>query len=363
MKNAIYILIGVICFTASLISCKTGKESASDKFNEQLTRNTYRVMFYNVENLFDTLNDPTKNDEEFTPQGAKYWSWYKYKNKLTAISKVIIGIGGWELPQIVGLSEVENIKVVKDLIYKTPLSKSDYRIIHKDSPDNRGIDCALLYRKNHFWPLNQDFIAVKWPKNIGSGTTRDILYVKGLTNEHDTLHIFVNHWPSRWSGQMETEEKRIYVAKLVKHHCDSILKSDKSANIIIMGDLNDHPTDKSLVYGLEAQSEYDNIKHNKLYNLSYYLQEIKKLGTHKFQGQWGILDQIIVSGALLDSSNLLHTTLEDAHVYNADFLLCPDEGNTGKQVFRTYLGYKYQGGYSDHLPTYIDLHRKTKSSF
>lgn len=358
MKHSVLIFCIIALASICAISCKTNKETVEDKFNEQLTRDSYRIMFYNTENLFDTINDPDKNDDEFTPQGAKYWTGYRYRNKLTNISKVIIGAGGWELPQIVGLSEVEHRKVVQDLIYKTPLNKSDYKIIHQESPDSRGIDCALIYRKKFFTPISENFIPVIWPKRIGSGSTRDILYVKGVTNQKDTLHIFVNHWPSRWSGQMETEAKRIYVAELVKQHTDSILKIEKDANIIIMGDLNDHPTDKSLIYGLKAQTEYDKIKHNQLYNLSYYLQEIKKLGTHKFQGQWGILDQIIVSGALLDTASTLHTSIDDAHVYNPDFMLVPDEANTGKQVFRTYIGYKYQGGYSDHLPTYIDLYKK-----
>ncbi|MCF0206006.1 MAG: endonuclease, partial [Bacteroidales bacterium] len=214
--------------------------------------------------------------------------------------------------------------------------------------------------KKFFSPISEIFIPVVWPKNIGSGSTRDILYVKGIANKKDTLHIFVNHWPSRYSGQKESEPKRIFVAELVKHICDSILDVENDANIVIMGDLNDYPTDKSLIYGLKAQTEYENVKHGNLYNLSYYLQETKKLGTHKFHGQWGILDQIIVSGSLLDTANSVFTSLKDAHVYNADFLLVPDESYSGKQVFRTYLGYKYQGGYSDHLPTYIDLFRKAE---
>lgn len=357
MKRLIYILSAFSIVALTAFSCKTGKDTTDDKFSEQLTRDSYMVMFFNTENLFDTINDPEKNDDEFTPQGAKYWTGYRYRQKLTNLSKVIIGAGGWELPQIVALSEIENRKVVEDLINKTPLYKSDYRIIHKESPDARGIDVAMMYRKKYFTPISENFIAVNYPSNIGSGTTRDILYVKGTTNQNDTLHIFVNHWPSRWGGQKETEEKRIFVAGLVKHATDSIFKTDKNANIIIVGDLNDYPTDKSLVYELQAQTEYDNIKSNKLYNLSYYLQEIKKLGTHKFHGQWGILDQIIVSGALLDTTRTIYTTLEDAHIYNPDFLLIPDEGYTGKQVFRTYVGYKYQGGYSDHLPAYINLHK------
>ena len=325
-------------------SCKTGKDSTEDPCSDTADNS-------------NTINDPEKNDDEFTPQGAKFWNAYRYKDKLSNLSKVIIGAGGWELPQIVALSEIENRNVVEDLIYRTPLSKSDYRIIHKESPDARGIDVALMYRKKFFTPISENFIPVKYPSNIGSGTTRDILYVKGRTNQNDTLHVFVNHWPSRWGGQKETEQKRMFVAGLVKHATDSIFKTDKNANIVIVGDLNDYPTDKSLMEVLKTQTEYDKISSDKLYNLSYYLQEIKKQGTHKYHGQWGILDQIIVSGALLDTANTIHTTIDDAHIYNPDFMLVPDEGYTGKQVFRTYVGYKYQGGYSDHLPTYLDLYR------
>jgi predicted extracellular nuclease len=356
-KIALIVSIAIVAIIFAF-SCKTGKDSTTDKFNEQLVRDSYRIMFFNTENLFDTIDNPDTRDDEFTPQGAKFWTGYRYNTKLSNLSKVIIGAGGWELPQIVALSEVENRKVVEDLIKKTPLRNSDYNIIHKESPDARGIDVALMYRKKYFSPISETFIPVKYPSHIGSGTTRDILYVKGMTNRNDTLHIFVNHWPSRWGGQMETEEKRIFVAGLVKHTTDSIFKTDKNANIVIVGDLNDYPTDKSLIQGLKTETEFDNIKSNKLYNLSFYLQEVKKLGTHKFHGQWGILDQVIVSGALLDTTHTLHTTKDDAHIYNPDFMLMPDEGYTGKQVFRTYVGYKYQGGYSDHLPTYIDLNWK-----
>jgi len=353
------IIASIIALAVMLaFSCKSSKDSTSNKFNEQLIRDSYRIMFFNTENLFDTIDNPDTKDDEFTPQGAKFWTGYRYSTKLSNLSKVIIGAGGWELPQIVALSEVENRKVVEDLINKTPLRNSDYHIIHKESPDARGIDVALMYRKRFFSPISENFIPVKYPPNIGTGTTRDILYVKGTTNRNDTLHIFVNHWPSRWGGQMETEEKRIFVAGIVKHTTDSIFKTDKNANIVIVGDLNDYPTDKSLIHGLKTETEFDNIKSNKLYNLSYYLQEVKKLGTHKFHGQWGILDQVIVSGALLDTTHTFHTTKDDAHIYNPDFMLKPDEGYTGKQVFRTYIGYKYDGGYSDHLPTYIDLNWK-----
>ncbi len=343
-------LIGCI-----LISCSTEKKLNNKNVVTTIERDAYRVMFYNVENLFDTEDDPEKRDEEFTPTGDRYWSNYRYNQKLSNIYKVIVGVGEWDLPQIVGLCELENRGVLEDLLSKTPLYKTDYKIVHFESPDRRGIDNGLLYRSDYFTPYLEKAITVEWPKTVKAGPTRDILYVAGTTNTNDTLHVFVNHWPSRWGGQMETEGKRMHVAKLVKKETDSIFKTNPNANIIIMGDLNDHPTDRSVLEVLKAQTEFDKIKPKKLYNTSYYLEHEKNLGTHKYNGQWGILDQIIVSGGLMDTTSSISCTLDDSHIFNADFLLEPDEKYTGKRVNRTYIGFKFHGGYSDHLPIYIDL--------
>ncbi len=339
-------------------ACAADKKAVDEKLNPELSNSSYRIMFYNVENLFDTEDDPEINDNEFLPEGDRYWSDYRYKQKLSNIYKVIVALGEWDLPKLVGLSEIENRKVLDDLLNYTPLYKTDYKIIHYESPDSRGIDVALLYRSEYFTPIIHYPIKVTWPKNIGSGTTRDILYACGTTNEGDTLHIFVNHWPSRWGGQMETEEKRMFVAKLVKHQTDSILDSNPHSNIIIMGDLNDHPTDRSLMESLKAETTFDKIKSDKLYNLSYYIETVKKQGSHKYNGQWGILDQIVVSGALLDTVGSLYTSPDDAYIFNADFLLEPDTKYPGVQVNRTYIGFKFHGGYSDHLPTYLDLKKR-----
>jgi predicted extracellular nuclease len=357
MKTLFNIVFVSILFLI-VFSCTGSKKSVEKKLNPEFERSTFRVMFYNVENLFDPADDPNKNDEEFTPEGDRFWSDSRYKQKLSNIYKVMVAVGEWDLPQLVGLSEIENRNVLEGLLNYTPLYKADYKIIHYESPDARGIDVALLYRTEYFTPISQRPIRVTWPASIGSGTTRDILYVSGTTNNGDTLHVFVNHWPSRWGGQMETEEKRMFVAKLVKTHTDSIFDTNSNANIIIMGDLNDYPTDRSLNESLKANTTYDKIKSDKLYNLSYYLQEVKKLGTHKYDGQWGILDQIVVSGGLLDTVGNIYTTPEDAHVFNADFLLEPDDKYPGQRVNRTYVGFKFHGGYSDHLPTYVDLKRR-----
>ncbi len=322
--------------------------------DEAALRGDYRVMFYNCENLFDTINDPKTRDDEFTPQGAKHWTSYKYFKKIHNISKVITAVGGWDLPDMVGLCEIENIHVVEDIILKTHLKKSPYKIIHYESTDKRGIDVALLYNKNTISPIYSEPIRIHFPFGAYKNT-RDILYVKASTQTNDTLHVFINHWPSRWGGQLPSEELRMYVASVLRAKVDSVFATDSLANILIMGDLNDYPTNKSLTESLKARHDYENAKNKELYNLAYYLQEVKGLGSHKHDGMWGVLDQTIVSGALLLGEKGLKTSPANAHIFQADYLLEEDVNYTGKITNRTYIGYKYHGGYSDHLPVFVDL--------
>lgn len=314
----------------------------------------YKIMFYNVENLFDTFNDSLKNDEEFLPDGDRYWSKYKYYDKLKNIYKVIIAVGGWNPPAIVAVGEIENRRVLNDLVYNTPLVKYEYQVVHHESPDRRGIDVGLLYRKELFKPVYDKAISINFPDEPNY-KTRDILYVKGIANEIDTLHIFVNHWPSRWGGQLESEDNRITAALTLKKHVDSIISVNANSNIIITGDFNDTPINKSLKDILKAKLEFEPIENDHLYNLSYHLQETQNIGSHKYQGEWAMLDQLIISGHLLNQNNPLYTTLNDAHVFNKDFLLEPDESFFGYKPRRTFIGYKYNGGFSDHLPIYLIL--------
>lgn len=312
------------------------------------------LMFYNCENLFDTEDDPDKWDEQFLPDTAKYWTEYRYHKKLFHIYQVITAVGGWDAPDIVALCEIENRKVLDDLIQKTPLFNAGYEIIHYESPDGRGIDVALLYRESSFKPIKDYPVTVNLGKK--NRTTRDILYVKGIIETGDTVNVFVNHWPSRWGGQLKTEPKRIKAARTLKKQVDSLFKISKKSKIIIMGDLNDYPHNKSIKDVLSAQNNnYKNAVDNKLYNLSNYLAEEKQQGSHKYQGEWGILDQIIVSGNIFNNKSALYTDFDNVSVFMKDFLLEEDEKNTGKKPYRTYIGFKYHGGYSDHLPVYIRL--------
>jgi len=319
-------------------------------------RGDMRIMFYNTENLFDVFDDTLKIDEAFTPEGEKHWNKRKFDKKLFNISKVVAAVGQWELPEIIGLCEIENRYVLERLIKQTSLKNFNYRIIHKESPDRRGIDVGMLYRKDKFNPIEYEAVNVTFPFDANK-PTRDILYVKGTNNFNDTLHIFINHWPSRWGGQLETDRKRMYVASVVKGKVDSLFDADVNPNIIIMGDLNDYPDNNSVVKILKAKTKFDKINNEKLYNLAYYLQEEKGKGTHKHKGEWGALDQIIVSGAMLNTDNKIHMTKDDAHVFEAPFLLEPDKHYVGSITFRTYVGFKFHDGYSDHLPVYIDLWR------
>ena len=173
----------------------------------QTTPNDYHILFYNLENLFDIRNNPATNDEEFTPEGARHWTYNRFKKKIANLSKVILNASGWTPPDLIAVCEAENRYVLERLSKNTPLAKYPYRIIHKESPDPRGIDVALLYNKNTFYPLEYEYFPLTDDKN-NTINSREILYVSGILGNIDTIHIFVNHWPSRYSGLLETMDAR-----------------------------------------------------------------------------------------------------------------------------------------------------------
>ena len=338
--------------------------SAQDKVQKQISKLDFndehgylRIVSYNLENYFDPFNDSLTNDEDFTPEGNHFWTWKKYKDKQNKIYKVLAAIGGWELPDIVGFYEVENRFVLNDLIKSTPLKWRTYEIVHKESPDARGIDVAMLYRSDKFTLISKEFIRVVFPFDTAK-KTRDILYAKGITNNNDTLNIFVNHWPSRMGGQTESELNRQTTAKILRNKLDSIFTSNPLSNVIVMGDFNDEPDNISITDVLKARHNFDTITPGQLYNMAWYMKEKKGMGSLKYQGEWGLIDQIMVSSSLLMKENPIYTTPDNAKVFNADFLSEPDEAFIGTKPFRTFVGYKYNGGYSDHYPLYLDLFHK-----
>ena len=316
-------------------------------------KQNFKIMCYNVENFFDCVHDSTTNDKEFLPTGIRAWNYAKYQKKQANIAKVISAIGGWDAPALVGLCEVESDKCLFDLTHYSGLKNFRYKFLHHESPDPRGIDVALLYQPDQFKPIHDQAIGIHYPNAPGS-RTRDVLFVSGIIPTGDTLHVFVCHFPSRLGGEMESEDKRVFVASVVRQKVDSLLTAHPHPNIVIMGDFNDFPTNASLLEGLKAKPLTDSISTRNLYNLMYKLHSEGK-GSNKHLGDWGALDQMIVSGNLLKSSNSISTKQSDAHFFNADFLLENDNVYLGKQPFRTYAGMKYAGGFSDHLPIYTDF--------
>lgn len=301
-------------------------------------------MFYNVENLFDTIDDKHKSDNDFLPQSKKKWTNSKYQKKLENISKVISSFNTKHYPDIIGLCEVENLFTLEDLVKQKTIKKMNYQIIHYESPDIRGIDNAILFNQKKANLIVSKNIAISFEnKKI---KTRDILYAKFLLKNNDTIHYYVNHWPSRRGGTDKSEFKRIKAAKTLKYHIDSIQQTTKNANIIICGDFNDYPNNKSVYEILNA-----NEKDNNLINLMYNFSLTDTIGTHYYRNHWGTLDHFIVSKAIAQTNT---TLIKEAGIFKEDFMLYTT--NKGiKAPSKTYSGTKYYGGYSDHLPIYLTL--------
>lgn len=311
--------------------------------------NKFTIAFYNVENLFDTINDEGVRDGGFTPESKLNWNSEKYQRKLESIAKVMSAIDGQDLPAIIGLAEIENAGVLKDLINKTNLSTGKYQFTHYQSPDERGIDVALLYREDYFKPLFSKAYGVHFPFDEDD-RTRDMLYVKGVTALKDTLHIMVDHWPSRYGGKEKSEPKRKFVASVVRKVVDSIFNTNQQANIIIMGDLNDNPVDASVSEILKAKKPGNIIRHNELYNLA--LSKFENGEGTLYWKSWDLFDQVIVSGNILDDNMKLNLDPREIQIVKEDWMLFQRDDGV-KVPSRTAGRNSYYGGYSDHLPVYI----------
>ena len=302
----------------------------------------FRVMFWNVENLFDTQDDPQKNDNEFLPDAARHWTYPRYRDKLKKIAQTIVASGDECVPDLVGLCEVENDSCLDDLTRRSPLHEAGYRYVMTHSPDRRGIDVALLYQRSTFRLLHHQSIRVSKGAVKRSTPTRDILHVAGKLQSGDTLDVMVCHLPSRSGGKARTEPFRMVVADIIARTADSLVQVRQHPYLIVMGDFNDYPTDKSLKRLCSG---------NGLQNL----MKGKKGGTYRYRGEWGILDQFIVSGSLLKKKSHIRTSKAKAHILRHPFLLEEDDKFGGEKPFRTFNGMKYQGGFSDHLPISLDL--------
>lgn len=306
----------------------------------------HTIAFYNIENLFDIYDDDLTRDDDFLPTAEKRWTVKRYKNKLKKIGFVIANIGQKESqkhPALVGLAEIENEAVLKDLIESKHLKTFPYDFVHFDSPDERGIDVALLYDKTIFKLAHAESFALHLYDDDGDKDhTRDILLVSGLFKGLE-LHILVNHWPSRRSGDVETEHKRIAASERVSEIVASIQDKSPTAKIIIMGDFNDDPSNKSIK---------QLVKNNGLFNPMDTLLSHDR-GTTSYNRKWNLFDQFLITPNFFDRKTKTLRFVE-ANIFDADFLKLYD-GKYKGNPFRTYVGKRYKGGYSDHFPVYMTV--------
>lgn len=309
----------------------------------QPSQQEFRVMFYNVENLFDLYDDPQTNDNEFLAEGMRRWTPNRYYTRLRQTARVVNAIGEWGTPALVGLCEVENDTVLSHLLHRTPLREQRYDYCMTRGNDARGINNVLLYQRDKFKYLGHTSERIRFSdKNKRS---RDILHVWGELITGDMLDVFVCHFPSRSGGEKETEQGRMDAAGHLRRVCDSLYHFRKSPNILIMCDFNDTPFDKSVRKIVRASNPKRNFV-----NLCEDVKALNFEGSHKHQGEWMILDQIIVS-----LSWKRYLKAGSVKVFCPSFLLTEDKAKRGKRPLRTYYGYKYEGGYSDHLPVVADF--------
>lgn len=311
----------------------------------------HKIMFYNVENLFHPSDDSLTADEDFTPTGSYHWTYKKYYKKVSMIGKVIVALGEGDPPWLVGLAEIENEQVLKDLCYRSPLRKFGYRYVHYNSPDRRGVDVALLFRDSCVRVLRSRKVPVVFPFDTHA-RNRDILYALVQFPTGDSLNLLVNHWTSRYGGYAATVPKRNHYATVVRSLVDSMLSENPRAKVLITGDFNDYATDESMVQHLRAREYNARAPDDTLYNLMLPFTRQSLRGSHKHEDFWGCLDQFIVSNAWLTDTCGMRQ-VGGAHIFDADFLLVDDEKYGGKKNFRTFLGPRYIGGFADHLPVYV----------
>lgn len=340
------------------------------------------VMFWNVENYFDPFDSGVAADEAFTPRGEKFWNWKKFEKKRDDLAKTILLVGEeyGVFPALVGLCEVENWFVLNRLVNHTPLARVGYKIIHKDSPDPRGIDVALLYNPNVFRVLGVKFIPLRMGTADSILPSRLILYARGVVNDLDTLHCFVNHWPSKLGGEKRSLPRRMLASGTLKMHTDSILRRNRQANILLMGDFNDRPGSlplKNLV-GLDNLAEPFGQKRRRELAPEGRGRPEFSAGTHKYKGRWELIDQFLVSESLAPERagkqestegsegvevsdgrpagfRWMYCKGESMQIFRHPFLLQRDKIYLGDELRKTLSGPRYLGGVSDHLPIVLKI--------
>lgn len=344
-----------IVLTALLALSATGVSAQENAPKKQFR--VYGIAFYNLENLFDTINNNGKYDLEFSPRGARQWDGHKYRSKLKNLATVIAKMTTSTTPAgpaIIGVSEIENRSVLEDLVKQDPIKARMYQIVHHDSPDRRGVDVGLLYNPRMFKVIDVTNHTLSIPSNPGF-RTRDQMCVTGILGG-DTISVIVNHWPSRLGGQEQSSYLREAAAALSKQIADSLWAIRPNQGVVIMGDMNDDPQDKSCATVLGAQKEAKGVQPHGFYNPWWKLLD-KGIGTLAYKGSWNLFDQIIVGGTLLkaNTSSRPHALQYwKCQVNNFDFLISREGAREGTP-HRTFSAGMWLDGYSDHFPTEIFL--------
>lgn len=332
--------------------------SISGYSQEQKSYKVACMAFYNLENLFDYQDDPTIRDEEYMPDGSKAWDSTKYNMKLNHMARVIADIGTKYTPDgaaVLGVCEVENKGVLEDLVLDPQIKKRDYKIVHFDSPDWRGIDVGLLYQEKYFKFKNAEKYAVHFPDSPDK-RTRDQLVVSGVMDGEE-VNIIVAHWPSRSGGAAASQPNRIEAGKVGRRIVDSLMMVNPGAKIIYMGDLNDDPGNVSVTDHLKGKGKKKKLVEGDLYNTMWDLAK-SGTGSLAYRDAWNLFDQILVSQSLI-SEDEKNYVLHKAEVFKESYMV-NQEGNYKGYPLRTHAGGSYQNGYSDHFPTYIILKKLAK---
>ena len=311
------------------------------------------IGFYNCENLYDTLDQENVRDEEFLPGGRKNYTSVVYNDKLDHLSDVISQLGKEVTPDglaIMGMAEIENQGVIEDLVRRPKLADRGYKIIHYDSPDLRGVDVAMIYQPKYFTPIYSAPVTMHLTNDDGSPKyTRDILYVKGLL-DGDTIHVMVNHWPSRLGGEAASAPGRIAVAQVCKNISDSLMRVNPDAKIMIMGDLNDDPVSTSCAEIIAAKADKKDVFKGQFYNPMYKFYKAG-IGTLAYNDSWNLFDQIMISYGTLNEKNGGYHYYK-TRIFNEPFLTNKTGAFKG-YPHRTFIGDRYVAGYSDHFPVYL----------
>lgn len=304
-----------------------------------------RIMFYNVENAFWPEDDPEREDEEFMPEGSRHWTFTRLREKLSHLSRVILAAGEGRVPMVVGLAEVEGDSVMHFWTHRTPLHRTGYHYVVTNGPDARGIQTAMLYHPASFRLLQHEGFTVEMPE--GERPTRQLLHAAGRLVSGDTLDVIVCHLPSRSGGAAQTQRKRDAARTRLFQIADSISAARQHPYLVMMGDMNEEPREEIV----PAKVPFVNL----MYPLCQEMHRTPSaFGTHKYQGSWSLIDHFIVHPALLKEESSVR--LSEPEIFHLPFMMTEDVTHQGERPFRSYYGYKYEGGYSDHLPIVVDLH-------